>query len=796
MGLLDLFRPKWRHSSVEVRSEAVRHLDSDDGALAEVALKDPESMVRRLAIKKIVDVDLLARIAEGDSDEALRKSAAEKASEILVGKAVADNDGALDAVTRLSAPKALAEVARSAAREPVWRAALAQLVSINDGKALAEVARQAKSTATRHEALAHVTDAGVLRSVALNDSHEAICLFAVGKLGDVNALEQIAQKSKQKSVRNAAKERLLKVAPGREAPVGKKATQRKAMQRQLCARAEAAVTHGDLDDASAELESVRDAWAELGVQAGDDELRVRFTKAVEKFEERRNQKATPAAAAPVVATPPPVEKPHVDAEALAHEQAERSRLQAERDVERAERDAQREAERVRKQAERDAKEAEKKQRQAEKEADRAANKDVWTAACERLESLAGAEDRAQLESAIKSAAEATDGARDLPRDDDAALRPRYEAARKVLAIKLQELRELDRWKSWANVPRLEALVVKMEALSTAGVVGDAKETAGVLKSLQAEWKAVGPAPREKRDALWEKFKKAADEVYGRVKEQFAQVDADRTTNLTKKEEMCTRVEALAEDSNWKETSETIKLLQEEWKAIGPVPKEKSDELWRRFRGACDKFFERRKAHFGEVDANRDGNLAKQEALLAKVEAVADSSNFKDTAELIKEYQAEWKSIGPGPKEKSEEVWKKFRAACDGFFERRKAYFAELDAERGENLRKKLLLCEKVEALAEADDESTLDVVKGLQAEWKTVGPAPKDQADEVWERFRGACDKIFDRRRQAEPAAPVVSVANDVTKPSGISGFTNKLPLADIAAGWSDLAAADDKDKK
>ena len=290
------------------------------------------------------------------------------------------------------------------------------------------------------------------------------------------------------------------------------------------------------------------------------------------------------------------------------------------------------------------------------------------------------------------------------------------------------------------------------------------------RRLQAEWKAAGPAPREKRDALWEKFKKAADEVYAGVKGQFAQGDAERAANLQKKEDLCTRVEALAESTDWKETAETIKLLQEEWKATGPVAKEQSDAVWKRFRGAADKFFERKKAHFGEVDAGRDENLRKQEALVAKVEAVAGSTQWKETAELIKQYQADWKAIGPGPRDASEAAWKKFRAACDQFFEARKAHFAVMDAERAENLKKKSLLCEKVEALADSDDEATLDVVKALQVEWKSIGPAPKDSADEVWNRFRAACDRVFDRRRKAEKEvmeAPLPAAVGTAEQPSG-----------------------------
>ena len=118
----------------------------------------------------------------------------------------------------------------------------------------------------------------------------------------------------------------------------------------------------------------------------------------------------------------------------------------------------------------------------------------------------------------------------------------------------------------------------------------------------------------------------------------------------------------------------------------------------------------------------------------------------------------------------------------------------------DNLKKKLLLCEKVEALGETDE---VDTVKALQAEWKSVGPAPKDQSDEVWNRFRAACDKVFDRRRKAEEAPSPAAAADQSQpqpQPSGISGFTNKLPLANIAAelaaGWSDIAGDDEEKKK
>ena len=173
-------------------------------------------------------------------------------------------------------------------------------------------------------------------------------------------------------------------------------------------------------------------------------------------------------------------------------------------------------------------------------------------------------------------------------------------------------------------------------------------------------------------------------------------------------------------------------------------------MWKRFRGACDKFFDRRKAHFEAGDAERAANLAKQEALVAAVEKLADSTDWKRAGDEIKQLQAEWKTVGPAPRDKADDTWKRFRAACDKFFDARKIHFDKLDEERGANLKAKELLCEKVEALADAPADDALDTVKQLQAEWSTVGPAPKDVADDVWNRFRAACDKIYDRARASQ----------------------------------------------
>src|SRR5262249_22548168 len=155
----------------------------------------------------------------------------------------------------------------------------------------------------------------------------------------------------------------------------------------------------------------------------------------------------------------------------------------------------------------------------------------------------------------------------------------------------------------------------------------------------------------------------------------------------------------------------------------PVPHEKSDEIWKRFRAACDHFFDRRAVNDKSRDEERAANLAHKEAITARVEALSTSTDWKATADAIKAAQEEWHATRPTPRDRGVEVWKRLRAACDAFFAAGKEAFAKADSERQENLAKKLLLCEKVEALAALDDnEAALVVVKELQAEWKATGP--------------------------------------------------------------------------
>jgi hypothetical protein len=218
-------------------------------------------------------------------------------------------------------------------------------------------------------------------------------------------------------------------------------------------------------------------------------------------------------------------------------------------------------------------------------------------------------------------------------------------------------------------------------------------------------------------------------------------------NLQHKKALCAKAETLCVSSDWKAAGEAIKALQAEWKTIGPVPKADMEAVWERFRKSVDRFFERREAHFKERDKHQHENLHRKEHLCAKAEALSSSSDWKSAGETMKALQEQWKAIGPVPKDKAEVVWHRFRGAADLFYSRRQSHFEQVQKSLEENLRRKVRLCERAEALSSSTDwKSTGEALKGLQAEWKSVGPVPREQGDALWMRFRSAQDRFYDRR--------------------------------------------------
>jgi len=312
----------------------------------------------------------------------------------------------------------------------------------------------------------------------------------------------------------------------------------------------------------------------------------------------------------------------------------------------------------------------------------------------------------------------------------------YETFRDFFA-ELDEERE-------ANFKAKEDLCARLEELM-ASPDANSRETNEAFREAHSAWKAIGAVPREKADALWDRFR-AVNKAYQERREGALK------ENLAAKRALIARAEALKDSTAWKKTADQIKELQEQWKAIGPVPRDKADAVWNRFHGACEAFFTARRAHFDQLDAERPANLAKKTALCERMEKLDELPGDRERYEAILEAQAAWKETGPVAREQEDALWERFRKPIDAYFEAHRERTAGERALREAGAKAKEELCVQAEALRDSTDRRTAAVFKDLQARWKEAPPAPRAVDQALWKRFRAACDAYFERLK-AESAA-------------------------------------------
>jgi hypothetical protein len=268
-----------------------------------------------------------------------------------------------------------------------------------------------------------------------------------------------------------------------------------------------------------------------------------------------------------------------------------------------------------------------------------------------------------------------------------------------------------------------------------------------VRRIQEEWNRASVAPREQSRELWTRFCAARDELRQRCQAYFAE-------NRRRKEELCARAEALADSEDWAATAAALRELQAEWKRIGPVvPPRIACDLWERFHAPCHRFFERRAEHRSRLEQERKGNAARKAALCERAEALADSTQWDAVAEELKRLQVEWKQIGPVSREDADALWKRFRAACDRFFGRRKRR-AEIELEQ--RLARAESACEELEAVAASLDggeapgaRAVAERLAAALERWSDLLALGGDRGDAALRRFRSACKRIAAARPES-----------------------------------------------
>ena len=281
-----------------------------------------------------------------------------------------------------------------------------------------------------------------------------------------------------------------------------------------------------------------------------------------------------------------------------------------------------------------------------------------------------------------------------------------------------------------------------------------KKTYDDFRALQDRWKEIGSVPAAENSNLWNNYHFLVEKFFDKIKMERELRDLDMKKNLDAKIELCEKAEELLDEKSITKAFKALQKLHEDWKEVGPVPQDKKDEIWERFKAATDKINQIRREHYAQLEEEQTGNLEAKKALCEKAEELiaedyTSVNAWQKKSDELSEIFGVWKTVGPAGKKENEEIWQRFRASMDAFFAKKKEFFATLKDRQTENLERKTQLCIEAEALMDSTEwKNATEQMKKLQEEWKTIGPVPKRHTDKIWKRFRAACDTFFNRKNE------------------------------------------------
>lgn len=300
---------------------------------------------------------------------------------------------------------------------------------------------------------------------------------------------------------------------------------------------------------------------------------------------------------------------------------------------------------------------------------------------------------------------------------------------------------------------------KVKLLDMLRALVDAEETKGSMaefQKIQQEWKSAGYVTPQQNKTLWANYHALVEQFYSKRSIYFELKELDRKKNLAHKVAVCEKAEALAgQDLPLNQLLRELQRLHDDYKHIGPVPKEDQEAVWQRFKAASDQIYDKKDALVKQSNVEREANLTLKAALCQKMEALAAFQSDRitewnaKTQEVI-QLQKEWEKIRLVPRDKIKEVSKLFWHAFKTFFVRKGEFFKQIDAERDNNLKRKQALCEEATQLtnSEAPADEIARKLIDLQKNWKEIGSVPPRYKNSIFEQFKKICDSFFDKRRQ------------------------------------------------
>ncbi len=282
--------------------------------------------------------------------------------------------------------------------------------------------------------------------------------------------------------------------------------------------------------------------------------------------------------------------------------------------------------------------------------------------------------------------------------------------------------------------------------------GNLKRTYDDFKELQDKWKEIGQIPRKEIQNLWESYHFLVEKFLDKVKINKELKDLDLKKNLEKKMELCEKTEELILEPSINKSFKLLQKYHDEWRDIGPVAQDKTEEIWERFRSATEKVNQRRKEHYSHLKEEQQNNYLAKVALCERAEEIVNSvveneEGWRAKTEQLTELQNTWKTIGYTLKEHNDAIWERFRGAMNSFYESKKEFYGKINEELLTNYNKKLNLCVQAEAIQNNTNwKKTTEDFLNIQREWKEIGSVPRQHSDAIWKRLRSACDTFFNNK--------------------------------------------------
>ncbi len=805
MTLLDRFRTQpQRDPDPAVRLAYLTDLPiTERDQIAAVAREDEDPKVRRAAVAKLLDPAALAGIAGADADASVRDAALAMLRDIALDAFEGvDEAGSLAAVDALSDGRTLAQIAKTSLRESVARRAFDRL-DPEASTVMTSVARQAELEPIRQAAFERLSERDDFMSVALQCDFKETASAAVDRLGERADLEQIAERAKNK----AASKRARQILRERDEAEARAEAEAKAAGEAANA-AEAALRVAAETAAAEEARAREDADARV---ADDERAREEAAQRERDAAAQAEQAAAQAASQEAAAREAERRRVNEEAEARARRDALNRMNQllgrvdaltqkedlslkaadrALRDVRAAQADipplpSRTDYENVnnRLKAAHEALAPRVRDLREVAEWQRWANVGIQEQLCEKMEALRAEPDAEAIARRIHELQQQWKLAADVPRPQGEALWKRFKAAHDELWARCEAHFAGQAEARAENLVKKTALCERAEALAGSS---NWVQTAEEIKSLQAQWKAIGPVTRGQEKAIWERFRAACDKFFTRRQDDLAKRKVLWAENFAKKEALCIKVEALAESTDWEPAAAEIRTLQAEWKTIGAVKKSRSDAIWQRFRAACDKFFAR---YASRHDIARAERVAAREAVCAELEALtADEQAAEAPADLAatvrglrNRWQQELAARGVD-RDRAAALDRRYAEACRRVISRWPGAFAGTDLDPETNRKRMESIVRRMEDLAaslrgtpsmqemspterlaamlkeslaantiggkidpEARRRAAQEDVRQAQASWSRLGFVAEEARRELADRFQRAIRQIDGR---------------------------------------------------